>query len=44
MDRGVKVEIITADKRDQPVYRYAFNRILFSGVLHRNLKIYEFPE
>ncbi|CAD8186135.1 unnamed protein product [Paramecium pentaurelia] len=44
MDRGVKVEIITADKRDQPVYRYAFNRILFQGVIHRNLKVYEFPE
>lgn len=44
MDRGVKVEILTAAKRDQPVYRFTTNRLLFYNLLHPNMHIYEFPE
>lgn len=40
--RGVKVEIITAKKRDQLSYRYFLNEILFENLLKNGANVYEF--
>ena len=40
--RGVKVEIITAQKRDQLSYRYFLNEILFEKLLKEGASVYEF--
>ena len=42
MKRGVKVEIITAKKRDQLSYRYFLNEILFEKLLQNGATVYEF--
>jgi len=41
--RGVSVEIITARKRDQPIYQSFLNADLFSELMKRGAKIYEEP-
>lgn len=41
--RGVAVEIITARKRDQPIYKTFLNSDLFSELLKRGAKVYEEP-
>jgi phosphatidylserine/phosphatidylglycerophosphate/cardiolipin synthase-like enzyme len=42
MKRGVKVKIITAEKRDQHVYKYIYNQHLFSKLLKNGAEVYEF--
>jgi cardiolipin synthase len=44
LTRGVKVELITSAKRDQPVYRYVKNYLLLRNLFHENIKMYEYPE
>lgn len=40
--RGVKVKIITAEKRDQPAYKYLYNTELFGHLLKNGVEVYEF--
>ena len=42
LKRGVKLEIITAAKRDQLCYRFLYNDILFEKLLENGANIYEF--
>lgn len=42
LKRGVRVEIITAKKRDQLSYKYFLNEILFEKLLQNGATIYEF--
>lgn len=44
MHRGVKVELITSAKRDQPVYHHLKNFILLRNLFHPNMSLYEYPE
>ena len=41
--RGVKVEIITARNRDQPIYKTFLNSDLFREFLKQDCKVYEEP-
>ena len=41
--RRVKVEIITARNRDQPIYKSFLNSDLFSELLKKGVKVYEEP-
>jgi phosphatidylserine/phosphatidylglycerophosphate/cardiolipin synthase-like enzyme len=41
-DRGVKITIITAEKRDQIVYKYIYNQQLFSMLMKNGAEVYEF--
>ena len=41
--RNVEVEIITARKRDQPIYKTFLNSDLFSELMKRGAKVYEEP-
>jgi len=41
--RNVEVEIITARKRDQPIYKTFLNSDLFSELMRRGAKVYEEP-
>mmetsp|Transcript_6788 Transcript_6788/g.11420 ORF Transcript_6788/g.11420 Transcript_6788/m.11420 type:complete len:107 (-) Transcript_6788:229-549(-) len=41
--RGVEVEIITARKRDQPIYKSFLNSDLFSQLIAKGAKVYEEP-
>lgn len=41
--RGVQVEIITARKRDQPIYQSFLNSDLFGELLKKGVKVYEEP-
>ena len=43
LDRDVEVEIITARKRDQPVYKDFLNSDLFHDVLSKGAKVFEEP-
>lgn len=40
--RGVKVQIITAAIRDQQVYKYIDNEVLFKSLLEEGAEVYEF--
>jgi cardiolipin synthase A/B len=40
--RGVKVKIITAEKRDQTAYKYIYNNDLFKNLLENGVEVYEF--
>lgn len=42
LKRGVRVEIITAKKRDQLSYKYFLNEILFEKLLQNGATVYEF--
>ena len=42
-ERRVKVEIITARKRDQPVYKDFLNSDLFGDLMKKGVKVYEEP-
>jgi phosphatidylserine/phosphatidylglycerophosphate/cardiolipin synthase-like enzyme len=41
--RGVDVEIITARKRDQPIYKSFLNSDLFSELIKKGVRVYEEP-
>ena len=41
--RNVKVEIVTARKRDQPIYKSFLNSDLFSELINKGVKVYEEP-
>lgn len=43
LNRGVEVEIITARKRDQPIYSSLLNSDLFERLLNAGAKVYEEP-
>jgi cardiolipin synthase len=40
--RGVKVQIITSEKRDQTAYRYIYNNDLFKTLIENGVEVYEF--
>lgn len=44
LDRGVHVEIVTAHKRDQPVYSSLKNMLLMGNMISKGLKVYEFHD
>jgi cardiolipin synthase len=41
-ERGVKVKVITAEKRDQMAYKFLYNSDLFSRLLRHNVQVYEY--
>ena len=41
VERGVDIEIITAKRRDQPVYKTFLNADLFANLISVDIKIYE---
>jgi phosphatidylserine/phosphatidylglycerophosphate/cardiolipin synthase-like enzyme len=43
LDRGVKVEIVSARNRDQPAYKSLLNSDLFNKLSKRGAVIYEEP-
>jgi phosphatidylserine/phosphatidylglycerophosphate/cardiolipin synthase-like enzyme len=44
IDRGVKVELITSAKRDQPVYKYIKNGLLLRRLIRKGVNVYESHE
>lgn len=42
--RGVKSTILTAGKRDQPVFKSIFNYMLFQRLIRNNVSVYETTE
>jgi len=42
--RGVKAEIITAGKRDQPVFKSIFNYMLFQRLIRNGVTVHETTE
>ncbi|KRW98257.1 hypothetical protein PPERSA_00714 [Pseudocohnilembus persalinus] len=44
LKRGVKVELITSGKRDQPVYHYITNSILTKNLTKSGCEVYEIKE
>jgi cardiolipin synthase len=41
-ERGVQVKVITAEKRDQMAYKFAYNSDLFYRLLRHNIPVYEY--
>ena len=44
VDRGVKIELITSAKRDQPVYKYIKNGLLMRRLIRKGVNVYESHE
>ncbi len=42
--RGVPATILTAGKRDQPVFKAIFNYMLFQRLIRNNVEVYETTE
>lgn len=39
--RGVTAQILTSGQRDQPVFQYIFNPLLFQRLINKGVSIYE---
>ena len=39
--RGVSAQILTSGQRDQPVFQYIFNPLLFQRLINKGVSIYE---
>jgi hypothetical protein len=39
--RGVPARILTSGQRDQPVFQYIFNPLLFQRLIYKGVNIYE---
>ena len=44
LKRGVKVQIFTSLKRDQPAYKYFYNSELFKNLMNNGAEVYEFMD
>jgi cardiolipin synthase len=44
MKRGVSASILTAGRRDQPVFKSIFNYMLFQRLIRNNVSVYETTE
>jgi phosphatidylserine/phosphatidylglycerophosphate/cardiolipin synthase-like enzyme len=44
MSRGVRVDLITSAKRDQPVYKHIKNYLLLKKLIKKGLRVYESHE